>query len=242
MNLKALIIDDERHDRESLIKDIECYCPNINVVGSFSDAIEGMKAIHKEEPDLIFLDIIMHPMDGITMLECLGKDNINFDIIFTTAHSEYGVKAFEFSALHYLLKPIGKDDLINAVQRVQERLGHIKVGEHINIMEEFPLQIALPISNGYSFKKISTIVYCKADGNYTYIFFEDGTNLLVTRPLKKLTSMLNKHGFKRPHHSYLVNCDHLKELNSREKFLILKNGKEIPISKNKRKDFLKDIL
>ena len=176
------------------------------------------------------------------MLYCLGVDNIKFDIIFTTAHSEYGYEAFKFSALHYLKKPISQEDLSEAIGRITlRRKNSISVADHIKTLESYPRKIALPTKKGYVFKDTDEILYCKADGNFTYVYFFDQMKLHITRSLKRMNEILEKHHFRRVHHQYIVNVNHLKRFDSKENYLFLKDDTSIPVSRAKRSIFLRDL-
>ena len=209
--LKCIIVDDELKSRESLKILLLNACEDVEVMALCQDVKEGLSAIEKHKPDVVFLDVQMKHETGFDLLSKI--DNINFDIIFTTAHSEYAIKAIRFSAIDYLLKPIDVQDLHNAVERarkkqntsmadqLQQLLHNLKSGNSENH------KLALPTTEGLTFIKVSDILYCKASGNYTEIFMKDGKKHLVSRQLKEYDDLLTEHDFFRIHHSSLINLN-----------------------------------
>ena len=169
--IRSIIIDDEQHCVRALIKDLEQHCASIKIEDTCYSAKEGIMAIKKHQPDLVFLDVEMPWMNGFEMLEILG--DINFSIIFTTAHGEFAAKAFRISAVDYLLKPIDAQDLKSAVQKVERKLEEGSNLPRINNLLRNIRQpsneqkIALPLREGYEFVEVSAIVYCHAEGAYT---------------------------------------------------------------------------
>ena len=128
--IRSIIIDDEQHCVRALLNDLQQHCPSIEMMDTCSSAKEGIMAIKKHQPDLVFLDVEMPWMNGFEMLEILG--DMNFSIIFTTAHDEFAAKAFRISAVDYLLKPIDADDLKSAVQKVERKLEEGSSLQHIS--------------------------------------------------------------------------------------------------------------
>src|SRR6478736_6022346 len=212
--LKSVIVDDELKSRESLKKMLATFCDNVEVCATCQNVAEAIQAIEKYQPDVIFLDVQMQGETGFDLLSAI-KD-INFEIIFTTAYSEYALKAIKFSAIDYLLKPIDIEDLEKAVAKIEKR-------QTVNITEKLThliqnlqsgnsdnYKLALPTAEGLTFIKTNEVMYCKASGNYTEIFTSDGKKYLVSRPLKEYDDMLSNQTFFRIHHSYLVNLHCVK--------------------------------
>ncbi|MTI25897.1 LytR/AlgR family response regulator transcription factor, partial [Fulvivirga kasyanovii] len=207
---------------------------------------EGVKAIREHRPDMIFLDIQMQRETGFDLLNKI--ENIDFEVVFTTAHSEYAIKAFKFCAVDYLLKPIDLEELKQSIARVRDRL-HQDISQRLEqLMKSLsPAQnqiskLALPTSTGLSFVRIEDILYCEAVSNYTKFFLADGSMHLVSRTLKEYDSMLSGHNFCRIHNSYLINLNAIKEyVRGEGGYVVLNNNITLDVSKRKKVEFLKKL-
>lgn len=237
--IRSIVIDDEQHCVRSLLSDLQQHCPVVEVVEACSSAKEGMMAIKKLNPDLVFLDVEMPWMNGFEMLEVLGE--INFSIIFTTAHDEFAAKAFRISAVDYLLKPIDANDLKAAVQKVEKKMDEGSSLNHIsNLLRNMrqpssEQKIALPQREGYEFVDISSIIYCTAEGAYTKIFIEEKKPMLVSRTLGDVEELLSPEIFQRIHHSTVVNVAYISQfLRTDGGSVVLKNGEKLSVSKAKK--------
>ena len=184
--IRSIIIDDEQHCVKALLNDLQQHCPSIEVADACNSAKEGIMAIKKLNPDLVFLDVEMPWMNGFEMLQILG--DVNFSIIFTTAHDQFAAKAFRISAVDYLLKPIDANDLKEAVRKVHQRIEQQHGNVHIenllrNIKQPSSQQkIALPQREGYEFIEVSIIIYCQAEGAYTKVFLDTEKNTAFKNP------------------------------------------------------------
>jgi two-component system LytT family response regulator len=237
--IRSIVIDDEQHCVRSLLSDLQQHCPAIEVLQACSSAKEGMMAIKKLNPDLVFLDVEMPWMNGFEMLELLG--DINFSIIFTTAHDEFAAKAFRISAVDYLLKPIDANDLKAAVQKVERKMEEGSSLHHItnllrNIRQPSAEQkIALPQREGYEFIDVATIIYCQAEGAYTKVFINEKKPMLISRTLGDVEELLPPEIFQRIHHSTLVNVSFVSQfLRTDGGYVVLKNGEKLSVSKAKK--------
>ncbi|MEO8111425.1 MAG: LytTR family DNA-binding domain-containing protein [Ginsengibacter sp.] len=237
--IRSIIIDDEQHCVKSLVKDLEQHCPSIEIIEKCNSAKEGIMAIKKLQPDLVFLDVEMPWMNAFEMLEILG--DINFSIIFTTAHDEFAAKAFRISAVDYLLKPIDAQDLKVAVKKVENKLEQGSNVPHINnllqnIRQPFDEQkIALPVREGYEFVEVSSIIYCHAEGAYTKVFIREKRPMLISRTLGDVAELLPTEIFQRIHHSTLVNVSYISQfLRSDGGYIVLKSGERLSVSKTKK--------
>jgi len=237
--IRSVIIDDEQHCVRALASDLEQHCPAIAVLDSCYSAKEGIMAIRKNQPDLVFLDVEMPWMNGFEMLEVLG--DVNFSIIFTTAHDEFAAKAFRISAVDYLLKPIDANDLKAAVQKVERKMDEGSHLQHIsnllrNIRQPSAEQkIALPQREGYEFIEVSTIIYCQAEGAYTRVFIKDKKPMLISRTLGDVEELLPPEIFQRIHHSTLINVTYVSQfLRTDGGYVVLKNGEKLSVSKAKK--------
>lgn len=241
--MKVLIIDDEQHCITTLTWSLQQYCENIEILGSAKNGLEGFEKINYLKPDLIFLDIEMPILSGIDMLEKFEK--IDFKIIFTTAYDKYAIKAIKLNACDYLLKPIDKDELINAVEKIQlspdlpisnERIQNIKHNLHVLPTLQ---KIAIPSSEGILFFDLNTIVHLEASSNYTVIYFNNDTKLVSSRTLKEYEELLPEEIFFRCHHSHLINLKFIKKyIKGEGGFVDLGHGQMVEVSRRKKLEFL----
>jgi two-component system LytT family response regulator len=241
--IRSIIIDDEQHCVKALLTDLQQHCPSIEVLDSCYSAKEGIMAIKKNQPDLVFLDVEMPWMNGFEMLEVLG--DVNFSIIFTTAHDEFAAKAFRISAVDYLLKPIDANDLKAAVQKVEKKMDEGSNLQHIsnllrNIRQpSIEQKIALPQREGYEFIEVSSIIYCQAEGAYTKVFIQEKRPMLISRTLGDVEELLPSEIFQRIHHSTLINVTYVSQfLRSDGGYIVLKNGEKLSVSKAKKEMLL----
>ncbi len=240
--IKAIIIDDEIHCRKTLTMLLEEHCPAVQVVEQCEDAEAGILAIQKLKPEIVFLDIEMPGMNGFEMLQKLPA--INFEIIFTTSYDQYAVKAFKFSALDYLLKPVERLELETAVQKVVQRLSR-PVPQQLEILLQKLYQpssairkIALPTMEGLQMILIDSIISCASDSNYTVFQLKNKQKLIVSRLLREVEEMLEEYSFLRVHHSFVVNLNEIEKYYKGDGgYLVMSDGSNIDVSRNK-----KDIL
>lgn len=239
-NIRAIIIDDEEHGRITLHKLLEWVAPDMEVLTSCSGADEGIEAISRLAPNLVFLDIEMPVINGFEMLRRLKI--INFEIIFTTAYDQFAVEAFKVNALDYLLKPISEDELANAIQKVRQVQSHahtqeklLQLFETLNQQKPDTQHVGIPTMEGMEFIEVSHIVNCVSEGNYTRIYLKDDESIFVSKTLKEIEQILGDYPFFRAHNSHLVHLIYVKKyLKGKGGQLILKNGKVIPVSRAKK--------
>jgi two-component system, LytTR family, response regulator len=244
--IKAIIIDDEPHCVEALSTDLLKHCKSVEIYDKCHSAKDGIRAIRKYKPDLIFLDVEMPWMNGFEMLEVLG--DFDFCIIFTTAFDQFAARAFRISAVDYLLKPIDTDDLKSAVQKAEEKILSSSRGVNIknllnNIRQPVQLQkVALPNREGYEFILLNLILYCSAEGSYTRIMLSDKRSLLVSKTLGDIEEMLPPEIFTRIHHSHIVNLHQVAHyIRTDGGYLVMNNNEKLMVSKA-RKEFLLERL
>ncbi|WP_180335796.1 LytR/AlgR family response regulator transcription factor [Labilibaculum filiforme] len=240
--IKTLIVDDELKSQSTLNKLLEMYCPAVEVIGFANNVESGIEAINKLKPDLVFLDISMPDGDGFEVLERVT--NRNFEVVFTTAFNDYAIKAFQFAALHYLLKPINYIELQAAVDRYQQNHQDIDLNEKIKILcdslSNHHQKIILPTSNGLRIVELSQVIRCEADGSYTNFYLNDNTVLMVSKVLSNFEDILPAEIFCRVHSKHLVNLNYVSQyIKGRGGRIILSSGKEVEVSESKKKDFLK---
>jgi two-component system LytT family response regulator len=241
--LQSIIVDDEPKSLENLKILAEEFVDNISVVALCRNVQEAMSAIRTHKPDIVFLDIQMQNETGFDLLTQI--EEIDFEIIFVTAYSEFAIKAFKFSAIDYLLKPIDIEELKAAVKKVEEkRTG--KASKRLKILQDSLLntaddasKIALPSIDGLVFIKMNEIFYCEASSNYTIFYTSENKRYMVCRTLKEYEELLTDHHFFRIHHSYLVNLKMIKKYVKGEGgYVILNNDVSLDVSKRKKVDFL----
>jgi two-component system, LytTR family, response regulator len=244
--LKCIIVDDEFKSRESLKALIEKFCENIRVSAVCQNGDEAIAAISTVNPDIMFLDIQLQKETGFDILQRLDK--IDFEIIFTTAYSEFAIKAFKFSAIDYLLKPIDIHELKASIEKARKRIvGNIgeriaQLGQTLKSSNFKNSRLALPTTDGLVFINVEDILYCEATGNYTNIHLNDDRKFLVSRTLKEYEDLLEEQDFFRIHNSYLINLKFLKRyIRGEGGQVILMNDKTLDVSKAKKKHFLERI-
>ncbi len=236
--IRAIIIDDNKDARNAIRADIEQYCPQINLVAEADSVVNAALTIQKTNPELIFLDIDLGDGSGFDLLEIV-KDKM-FKLIFTTASDAHAIKAFKYSAIDYLLKPIDTDELIAAVEKVAKQ-SHTPA-ESIKLLMENTAKpnkpihkLALNTLEKIHVVNINEIIRCEADVNYTIFYFADKTKLMVTKTLKEYEALLAEKDFMRVHQSHLVNLSYVKEfVKSDGGYLVLKDGTQVPVSSRKR--------
>jgi len=245
--LKAIIIDDEPYCCEILAAMLASDCPEVEVISICSNAAQGLTAIRQHSPDLVFLDVEMPKMNGFEMLEEISA--INFHLIFTTSYDQYALKAIRFSAIDYLLKPIDREELKKAVQKVKERF-QVMIPQQLEILMEKIKQsanpvnkIALPTMEGLQMIPVDTIVSCESDDNYTTIKLKTNKKLIVTRSLKEMEEILEQHSFIRVHRFYLINLNEIeKYIKGDGGYLVMSDGTSIDVARNKKEVLLKKLL
>lgn len=233
--LKIAIIDDEKHAIETLIYDLqENHSKEVETIFSATNPVEGLKKLHTEKPDLLFLDVDMPGISGLDLVELM--QDLPTRVVFTTAHLEYAVKAVETMASGYLLKPVQADDL----QRIIEKIRAEK--QNNTISQTVSGKIPVPDTDGIELIPWDEIVYCKSDSNYCELNLTGDRKILASKTLKYFEANLPSHLFVRVHKSYLVNLQHIKKYLKRDGGeLLMSNEKVIPISRNSRDEVLKRI-
>ncbi len=236
--IKSLIIDDEQHSRAALRNLLEEFCPDVEIAGEADGYKTGVAKIRETNPDLVFLDIQMPDGTGFRVLE--DTKPYDFEVIFTTAYDSFAIKAFKYSAMDYLLKPIDAVELQNSVDRVKKsKLGNENPGIELllkSIRErENPGKLVLSTFEGMHVVKIQDIIRCQSDDYYTRFFFKNKKELLVSKTLKEYEQILSEHNFIRPHKSHLINIRYIKSYMKMDGgSIILTDGSEIPVSRRKK--------
>lgn len=242
--MKALIIDDEEHCIVTLRWNLEQYCKDVNIIGTARNGAEGIQLINELGPDLVFLDVEMPVMNGLDMLRNLEK--INFKLIFTTAYNHYAVNAIKLSAVDFLMKPVDKDELIEAVKKVRNSIftkhQNIQLLKH-NLSTVSNLQkILVATSEGILFYDIQSIIHLDAQSNYTMIYLDGGNRQLSSKTLGEYEDVLPQEFFFRCHNSHIINLKKIeKYIRGEGGIAQMSNGREIEISRRKKSEFMERI-
>lgn len=242
--IRCILIDDEKNALEMMEWLLKTYCPQVEIQAMCTSAEQGIEAIHKYRPDVVFLDIEMPKMNGFDMLEQFDK--LFFDVVFCTAYDQFAIKAFKYSALNYLLKPVDPEDLKATVQRIEERKV-LPTKEQFELLlqsihqarKETPQRIALTTGDGMIFVPTADIIYCEAESNYTTIVLAGGKKIVVSKVLKDIDEALSGPDFCRVHSSYLININRIKKyVRGDGGYLVMDDDATISISRNRRQEFM----
>ena len=246
--LSILIIDDEKKIREMLADIINLNTTNTKVVGFAEDVSSGVAAIEKYKPDLIFLDIKLPDGTGFDILSKVNTDIYKFQVIFITAFEEYAVKAFKFSALDYILKPVDPEELIAAIEKCKTQNNY----EFKEKFETFDLNSAKQNNNNRKLVlktqetihivEICDIIRCESDGCYTTFYTVDNRKIMISKTIKEYDELLTELVFFRVHQSHIINMSYIECFEKKDGgFVIMKDKSSIPVSSRKRDVFLKMI-
>lgn len=243
--MKALIIDDEAKARKLLTVLLADHCPVITEISEASDLPKGVKLIHTIKPDIIFLDVEMPRYSGLELLDFIDIEQFNFEIIFTTAYAEYAIRAFELSAIDYLMKPLRPDKLKDAVKKVVNSINKNQLNRRIdalrnNFQKNQFNKIAIPNSDGILFINIDEIIAIEAQGAYSKVATENNGQILVSKPMSHFAKLLlEEELFFKPHRSFLINLKFVKQLVKKDGgYIVMENDQIISISKENKEVLL----
>ncbi len=239
--IRTIIIEDEHKSMLTLQTLLERYCPEAEVVGTGNSVEAGIRVIQEQRPELVFLDIAMPDGDAFDLLNRLGK--VEFEIVFITAYNEFALKAFEFSALHYLLKPINYRELQEAVQRFMKVRNHPNIQPRLDILSRSLSnhfdKISLPSNDGLIIVEINDIVRFEAAGNYSTVFLASGERIIVSKTLNQFEEILVGLHFIRIHNTHLINLKFVKKYQRGQGGMVtMNNGNQIPVSRTRKNDFI----
>lgn len=211
---RAAIIDDDQLARRVLFRILDQHFSDIETVGEADSVESGIELIANKNPDLVFLDIEMPDGTGFDLIEKLPE--VNFRLIFTTSYSDYAITAFKYSAFDYILKPVLVENVKSTIQRISE-IPVLNEKHRVEVLknslekkdESSHVTIALPEMNGFAIIKVNNIVRCEGERNYTRVFYQNGTSVLISRTLLEFDQLLVPHGFCRIHRSHLVNLKYV---------------------------------
>ncbi|MBC8485430.1 MAG: response regulator transcription factor [Bacteroidetes bacterium] len=243
--MKIIIIDDEARTRKSIADLLKFSPQNVTLVAEAENVATGVTAITTHKPDLVLLDINMPDGTGFDLLKKLN--DINFKIIFITAYEEYAVRAFEFSAIDYLLKPVDPKKLFDAINKAHHLVEQENISLKLNALfanlknsASENKKLVLKTAENIYIVNTNDIIRCESDAGYTQFYFLNGKKILVSRNLKEYEEMLDGYGFYRIHQSHLINLkyiDHYSKIEGGD--IVMKDNSYLPVSRRKKESFLK---
>ncbi len=241
--LRTLIIDDERHIRETMNHLVQKYCPQLKLVGEAESVTTGIRAIRDKIPDLVLLDIKMDDGTGFDILKHF--DSIDFKIIFITAYEKYAIQAFGFSAIDYILKPVNPEKLAEAVSRADQmtqnafntQLNTLK--NNLKSPDSTKRKIILKTMENIYLLNVQDIIHCTSDGNYTIFETVNDEKIVISKTLKEYDDLLAESGFFRVHRSHLINLKHIKRFSKQDGgYIVMSNGDKVNVSSRGRERLL----
>lgn len=239
--LKTVVIDDEKDAIDFLCGAIDQYCPDARVVGYSTNVADGLKEIELKNPDIVFLDIAMPSGSGFELLNQIPDRN--FEVIFVTAYNEHAIKAFRYSAIDYLLKPVDISELVAAVNKVARPVSRTNLNV-VNVLLDnlrsgSPRKLSLPTTAGYEYVLLDDIIRIEADRSYCCFYLTQHRKYLVSRCLNDYHQLLENNNFFRIHNSHLINMRHVKSYMRRDGgYVEMTDSSQIPVSRNKKDFFL----
>ena len=242
--IRCILIDDESNSLEMMEWLLKTYCPQVKIEAMCNAADRGIEAIHKYRPDVVFLDIEMPHMNGFDMLEQFDK--LFFDVVFCTAYDQFAIKAFRYSALNYLLKPVDPEDLKETIRRLEEKKSFPSQGQIELLLQNIRQtnkpgvqRIALTTGDGMIFVPTTEILYCEAESNYTAVVLEGGKKILVSKVLKEIDEALAGPDFFRVHNSFLININRIRKfVRGDGGYVVMEDGANVSISRSRRQEFM----
>ncbi len=243
--LTAILVDDMPNALQLLQNDIEMYHPEITIIATARSVVEAAKVLRKQQPDILFLDIMLGDGTGFDVLEIFPE--LKSKIIFVTASDEFAIRAFKFAAIDYVLKPYSEEELTqaickakNQIQPNNERLSILK--DTLSTPHEKPKKISLHTLDKIIIVDLEDIIRCESDSNNTIFYLQNDSKIFVTKTLKYFADMLKRYDFIRVHQSHLVNLQFIKEfIKTDGGYLLMKNNKTVPVSVRKKAEVI-DIL
>jgi len=249
--ITALLIDDDENLRNGMKGLLSRYAPEIQILGEADSVKSGIEAIDTFKPQVVFLDIQLGDGTGFDILEQLALKNgkSSSHIVFITAHEQYAIKAFRFSALDFLLKPVDPEELQKVVEKIKNVLKQNDGYAHIDLLLENIRKkvdnfkrIALSTSDGIHLFEISDIIRCESEDNYTKFYIKNNKPIMISKTLKEYEEMLTEHGFERIHQSHLINLSYLKSYIKKDGgYVVMADNSNLPISQRK-KERLQELL
>lgn len=248
--ITALLIDDDSNLRNGMKSLLARYAPEIRIIGEADSVETGVKIVLQNQPQVIFLDIHLGDGSGFDLLEEVNqRGKLNSQIVFITAHEQYAIKAFRFSALDFLLKPVDPEELQKVIEKLQQVIDKNDSVAHIDLLLENIRKkvdnfkrIALSNSDGIHLFEVSDIIRCESEDNYTKFYIKNSKPILISKTLKEYEELLTEHGFERIHQSHLINLAYLKSYIKKDGgYVVMADNAHLPISQRK-KERLQELL
>lgn len=244
--IRCVIVEDEEMARKVLKSLLSQYCKDVMVCAEADDVESGRTMIEAFHPDLVFLDIEMPGGSGFKLLSSI--ENIDFEVVFTTAYEQFAIKAIRHDALDYLLKPVDPKELVAAVEKVKEakykktlNRQYDSLLKNLNPEQLVVRKISLSTADKIHLIEVDNIIRCESDNYYTIIYFKNGTSLMVSKTLKEMEQRLEEYDFVRTHKSHLVNIRNIINFIKDEMMVLLSDGTKVPVSKRKKEKILEVI-
>lgn len=244
--IRCVIVEDEEMARKVLKSLLAQYCKDVMVCAEAGDVESGKSMIESFRPDLVFLDIEMPGGSGFKLLSSI--DNIDFEVVFTTAYEQFAIKAIRHAALDYLLKPIDPKELVAAVEKVKEskykktlKKQYDSLLKNIDPEQLVVRKISISTTDKIHLIEVDNIIRCESDNYYSILYFKNGTNLMVSKTLKEMEQKLEEYDFVRTHKSHLVNIRCIMNFIKDEMMVLLSDGSKVPVSKRKKEKILEII-
>lgn len=240
--MRTIIIDDELLARENLKQLLAGVSNEVKIVAEANGVAEAVKLIKKHLPEVVFCDIEMQVLSGLQLLDFFNEEEINFELIFVTSHSQFAIQAFRLSAIDYLLKPVEPQYLKEALNKVKQKKNSAQ-SERASVLKQNVSasafeKMALPQQEGFVFVELRNIIWLKADNVYTEVALKDGRKILVSRTLKEFEKALPEESFFRSHRSYILNLNEITSYNKTEGgYMLMSDHTQIPLSLDKRENF-----
>lgn len=241
--LRIVLVDDDANDLQSLTGKLQHCGADLQIVATCHNVPEAVKTINAQQPDVVFTDIEMPGLSGLQLLDFFNADEVKFELIFTTSYSEFAVRAFQLSAIDYLVKPVDEVLLSKAVEKVRKKQNYLPKERTAllkqNLADKDFKRIAIPYSGGVNFIDVADMICLKADNVYTDIALKSAPVLTVSKSLKEFDNLLPKPQFFRCHRSYLVNLYEVKEyITAQGGELVMKDGSLIPVARDRKEEFI----
>jgi two-component system LytT family response regulator len=248
--ITALLIDDDSNLRNGMKSLLARYAPEIRIIGEADSVETGVTLLLQNPPQVVFLDIHLGDGSGFDLLEEVNqRGKLNSQIVFITAHEQYAIKAFRFSALDFLLKPVDPEELQKVIGKLKQVIDKNDNVAHIDLLLEnirkktdHFKRIALSNSDGIHLFEVSDIIRCESEDNYTKFYIKNNKPILISKTLKEYEELLTAHGFERIHQSHLINLAYLKSYIKKDGgYVVMADNAHLPISQRK-KERLQELL
>lgn len=249
--ITAILVDDDSNLREGMKALLNRYAPEIQILGEAENVTNAVSVIDQLNPQVVFLDIQLADGTGFDILEKLTEKNgkIASQVVFITAHEQYAIKAFRFSALDFLLKPVDPEELQKVIEKIKNTVKKNDTFSHIDLLLENIRKkvdnfkrIALSTTDGIHLFEISDIIRCESTDNYTTFHIKNSKPILISKTLKEYEELLSEQGFERIHQSHLINLAYLKSYIKKDGgYVIMSDNSNLPVSQRK-KDRLQELI